>query len=1250
MSTLIKDYPVFEDNQVLTSSQLNELHNYLDQQNRLTRASLIGIGVVCGMDVLCSPGHDKLTITRGVGVTSEGYLMTIGECITTRYREYTKPDSVSYPPFEDPDTQKQDVELFELLTAGAETDNEDEVVDVDEEFLKDKMVLLFLEFFDKDLKSCLGKSCDELGIKRIMTLRKLVISKEDFEKVKNRSDGGMLDASYAGKYELPALRIKRLVIASGTPASLYYTGMTSEYLQIISEVWKDLFKALYNSYVVYEPVLNEVYEKNPFDSDIIRNIRTELEAFMKLFYTFKEPVFGIQYFYGFVKDMILAYEEFRVTAFELSGVCCPDMSCFPKHLMLGQACSNSDSLCEPVEYRNKFVASPAFSQQQQLSERVKMLHKRLVLMLESFDTSRLKNPEKWAIKITPSFEKTSFLSARAIPYYYNSKKESQFEGLGSLENNWNFDLERQCLKNADPKQVSYDNHELNSGKDDPVSTPLRYDLDAFNFLRIEGHIGKQTERVEKQLDKMKKEYNLSFDTKSVYFGDLAEDSAIPDCLIGGLQTQYSIWRNKILLILKNMVKTSKTTERIILNRHMMSSDKATDFSKKDSNFSEKSKIHFKTSDFTNVFMGTDPVSSAESAERIYSMISNLEHAGSRKNVSRTASFESNTDKSVKQLFSSLNDCMHNLIDAMPVNFKNFEMQAWLEHYKCVLRVVIQLMKWIAGNVDSNQGLTIAIVRLFVIIWGVHKALSFLSIYPYITIRILNDTLQERREALGKSLQLSRFSDNNSGIDHKAGVAPGQTFLLVYQRPQSFDHFNGKIIDGIKTKMMRSSDNPLFEFDDKKFSFDRYVESIKGMENLVVADFTLPFICRDDCKDVSSKAVTLDPLATPVAEISTPKLAHSDKAMTHLKFEVVGYESVETQLINNLYNPDIYKADIISEPKFGFFEFRNDPYEPDNSKTKQILVYNVDFKSLAAEAQLTSDSFIIDEFDYQIRDENRNEIVGGDTITIFIPVDRLTKPQTGIIHGTVKAQGEPLPGANISVEGTALGTVTNMSGEYTLGNVPAGQQTIIASFTGYGTQRINTTIESGTNVVDFILSEPLVVDINFDRILISKGIRDHTSDAEKVRVYYYTTMSEVKKTADELVKEEGRGTVTPVTKTADTIRYFSDEENINVVRMNNEYNTRRNELTKQIQSSRGTEKDLYIRALQNLTEAYLTRLAYTQPKKLTRTTKDLLGETATIFNAEKDINIKSTLEQWQKKSEGYVSEDFKNNLRVSFKLR
>src|SRR5690606_18361991 len=58
----------------------------------------------------------------------------------------------------------------------------------------------------------------------------------------------------------------------------------------------------------------------------------------------------------------------------------------------------------------------------------------------------------------------------------------------------------------------------------------------------------------------------------------------------------------------------------------------------------------------------------------------------------------------------------------------------------------------------------------------------------------------------------------------------------------------------------------------------------------------------------------------------------------------------------------------------------------------------------------------------------------------------------IVSGTVTdADGEPIPGVTVTIEGNEVGTVTDLDGKYSL-NVPENA-TLIFSFIGYKTQRI-----------------------------------------------------------------------------------------------------------------------------------------------------------------------------------------------------
>ena len=75
MKPSIDMYPVFEANQVLTNHHLNQVFNFLDEQERLSRANLIGIGIVCGLEIEMNSDGSAIHISKGCGITSEGYLV-----------------------------------------------------------------------------------------------------------------------------------------------------------------------------------------------------------------------------------------------------------------------------------------------------------------------------------------------------------------------------------------------------------------------------------------------------------------------------------------------------------------------------------------------------------------------------------------------------------------------------------------------------------------------------------------------------------------------------------------------------------------------------------------------------------------------------------------------------------------------------------------------------------------------------------------------------------------------------------------------------------------------------------------------------------------------------------------------------------------------------------------------------------------------------------------------------------------------
>ena len=77
---------------------------------------------------------------------------------------------------------------------------------------------------------------------------------------------------------------------------------------------------------------------------------------------------------------------------------------------------------------------------------------------------------------------------------------------------------------------------------------------------------------------------------------------------------------------------------------------------------------------------------------------------------------------------------------------------------------------------------------------------------------------------------------------------------------------------------------------------------------------------------------------------------------------------------------------------------------------------------------------------------------------------LAMAQSGTISGQVTdpTDGSELVGANVVIQGTQLGSTTDIDGKFTLGDLAAGSYTLEVSFIGYVTKTIETSVISGQN--------------------------------------------------------------------------------------------------------------------------------------------------------------------------------------------
>ncbi|HWP82962.1 MAG TPA: TonB-dependent receptor [Bacteroidota bacterium] len=105
--------------------------------------------------------------------------------------------------------------------------------------------------------------------------------------------------------------------------------------------------------------------------------------------------------------------------------------------------------------------------------------------------------------------------------------------------------------------------------------------------------------------------------------------------------------------------------------------------------------------------------------------------------------------------------------------------------------------------------------------------------------------------------------------------------------------------------------------------------------------------------------------------------------------------------------------------------------------------------------------------------------------LLLAVFAMSKAQesTGEIRGkVVDTRGEPLVGANVLVSGTAIGSTTNIDGEYVIRRVPAGQFSIVARFVGYKSGVKDVTVQvGGTVTVDFALQSTT---LQMDEVIVT----------------------------------------------------------------------------------------------------------------------------------------------------------------------
>lgn len=499
LEELSYEYELFRENQLLTHEQLNRFIRYFEDQDRLTRTCLIGVGLVCGLSARLK--NNVITVSQGCAVTTDGDLLKLE---TTEYKFFKAYSNLTrgkgdpiYDPFFPPASTGTQVKLWELMVSdkvevGTPPDALANFKTITGSDIDDMVALLYLEYYLSEPDDCTAIDCDHLGQLQNAKIKVLLISQQDMDKVINSEPTEIIaDHIYKSYYEaytkyfvLPELKALRLPMTSLNTASL--GALTKGYTNIIANGNASLVGAIEDLYNTFQFILD------PTKYFKITTIRNKLNTIL----TSSVKPFQVQYLYDFYKDMIDCYNEMKDTIYNAIYICCPDKYAFPKHIMLGIV--NDDLGPRPPRYRHYFYPSPAVTKNKSYLSVAKSMFNRMVDMANGFTLP----VQPATVRVTPSVDADKQMEWRAIPFYYKN--------AAALRSNWSY---YRTMRGTDKNVLSY--HGVEYGETPATKSPLDYDLDKNNFFRIEGHQGKKVQEAMEAILDIKENKSLPFDVVAV---------------------------------------------------------------------------------------------------------------------------------------------------------------------------------------------------------------------------------------------------------------------------------------------------------------------------------------------------------------------------------------------------------------------------------------------------------------------------------------------------------------------------------------------------------------------------------------------------------------------------------------------------------------------------------------------------------------------------------------------------------------
>ncbi|BAY23222.1 hypothetical protein NIES2100_29860 [Calothrix sp. NIES-2100] len=958
-------YPIFTPNQVLTKDDLNNLVSYLDGLNRLTRTHLIGMGIVCGLEVQTLDNKAGISISSGYGITSDGFCIQYPAIsnqenaetnkIFTHYQDEVKLAKNLFIPSE---SSQDYYNVRELIPAEKANSQPKKIIPLtalsDYEWQQQVLIILY-DWKDEARQQYNQINYDDGGKERNFELRFLLLPKsENLTTPKNNLSAERLLRQGYEREKLPqswqkfaiqevlelrnhffqefAPQVQRFgYVKYNTYESVDLTKINDyktfreNYYLICENAIAAIDKAFPKLFWLFSPFFTAFQPKSGNDFSqlkenleyLFKGIKLEnlldhikVKEINKEIQTLKseqlQSTYTLQYFYDYLSLLVAAYYELAEATFDLMDDCTPDTQRFPRFLMLGLVPSPGQATevyAAPYAYRSHFTQPPIYNSNQVRVKQVRYLYERL-LKLCAKDSFYLLPFYNTPIKITPSKDQSAPLSEQAIPYYLHYPNLYQY---------WNYDAYR---KGRSDRHPAYFYPKNDPKENSHVFNDLTYRLDAYNFYRIEGHIGKANGDALKYIQEYRQRYNLAFDVITLKLGSQA---SLQDLNISGqfddLEADFSrindtfqkIWskyatpKNVFLQTLKQVffdqpgltaITSSQLFNPIL---EIARKPEAYEFVKGDTDKQFRLFVRSETAEIARYVTQTS--STDESLDNFEDLIINFS------GLSNDDAINKEKQRIAKEMATclSLGKITYGLVKDSSSSPVHYHLKLSTE-YEVNLpppapktgspsrkySIVLLSLNHFAVSVERDNPPIIKqsefqdFETLYSLLRDVPDTFNTDSYHMgnsnaaeelnYFDIKGLINAYQQRLERLMKLHLFDKFAQQHPGIEHLGGVPKGGTFILVYVDGEDADNLQkiDQDPDGYKEATKRtetiktdaflppSSPNEL-PAPELISSLEKLLPELQKRKDIVVADFCLPYRCGSDAPAVSYVVARSRPL-------------------------------------------------------------------------------------------------------------------------------------------------------------------------------------------------------------------------------------------------------------------------------------------------------------------------------------------------------------------------------------------------------